>query len=85
MERPLTQTQHTAADDMLDVQENVVFASPFIVIFLFFIFFLFSQSAAVLLLHVLIDYSLRALGDPAQQSANPPVIITAQPSLRGTG
>lgn len=42
------------------------------------------QRESVLLLHVLIDCSLRASVEPAQQCANPPVIITPQPSLRGT-
>lgn len=46
--------------------------------------FLFLRRAPVLLLHVLIDCSPHASGDPAQQSANPPVIITPKPSLRGT-
>ena len=50
-----------------------------------FLFFVFSGRAPVLLLHVLIDCSLRVSWDPAQQFANPPVIITPQPSLRGTG
>ena len=78
--RALTQTQHTAQDNMVDVQENSKSLH-----LTWILFFLFSLKAPVLLLHVLIDCSLRVPGDHAQEFVNPPVITTPQPSLRGTG
>lgn len=84
MERAFTQTQLTAEDDMVDVQENSK-SLHLLSLLSFYFYFLFLQRPPILLLHVLIDCSVRALGHPAQQSANPPMIITPQPSLTGTG